>query len=127
MKNKELEKAKVEAVSNTNLMEQKIDSGDMKKDEFMELASKMRKSNADATNDIKLQTQLLQEKLSKSKKEVNLKIEEDFKTEYLAPPKDIQNSEAQCEIWEKPDFNTLYTEKVEQKNKKKPISVSIIL
>lgn len=105
-------------------MEKKLEQNEIKTEEIKEIVSQMRKSQIDSTNEFKMQSQLLQEKMAKTKKVVNLQVEDDFKTEYLAPAKDKTSSEAQCDIWEKPDIKTLLSEKVEQKNKKKPKSVS---
>lgn len=124
MKQKDLDKAKEQVTSNSSNMEKKLDQSEINADEIIDISSKMRVSHADVTNQYKKQGQQLQEKLSKTKKEVILTIEEDYKTEYLAKVVETSSQEAQCDIWEKPDYKSMLNEKAEQKNKKKPKSVS---
>lgn len=124
MKQKDLDKAKEQVTSNSSNVEKKFDQPEINSDELTDLSSKMRLSHADATNQYKKQGQQLQEKLSKTKKETILTIEEDYKTEYLAKIVETNSQEAQCDIWEKPDYKSMLNEKAEQKNKKKPKSVS---
>jgi hypothetical protein len=87
----------------------------------------MRKSNAEAMGNFKAQSQLLQNKLEKSKKETILEFHEDYKHTYLAPVKDKKDFDVQCDILEKPpDFKTFCAEKLEKKNKRKPKNVRLI-
>ncbi len=124
MKQRDLDKAKEQVVSSSVGMEKKLDQVDINAEEIIDLSSKMRVSHADATNIYKQQGQQLQEKLSKTKKEVILSVEEDYKTEYLAKRVETNDQDAQCDIWEKPDYKSMLNEKAELKNKKKPKSVS---
>lgn len=96
-------------------------------DYLKDLANKYNQSSTTFSNDKKKQTELLQEKMNKTKKEIILEEQDIFKTEYLAAIKPTSESEAQCEIWEKPDFKNLFAAKIEQNNTKKVKPVRFLL